>query len=105
MIDIKKVSQNFFSQKKNIIILILLIVLVLLGVFFYKKYKASLIPPTEEEKIQEMINTAAEDAVKINLTEEDRINAMDEALKAPGHTLPPKEAKAREAEIIKSLYQ
>lgn len=105
MIDIKKVSQNFFSQKKNIIIIILLIVLVLLGVFFYKKYKASLIPLTEEEKVNQMINTAAEDASRLNLTEEDRSRIMQEALKAPADTLPPKEAKIREAEILKSLSQ
>ncbi|MFA7192102.1 MAG: hypothetical protein WC089_02270 [Candidatus Paceibacterota bacterium] len=105
MIDIKKVSQNFFSQKKNIIIIILLIVLVLLGVFFYKKYKASLIPQTEEEKIQEMINNTAEDAMNINLSEEQKIEFVEQSQSKKSNTLPTKEARARELEIIKSLYQ
>lgn len=105
MIDIKKVSQNFFSQKKNIIIIILIVVLIA-GIFFYFKYKKSAAPLTPEEQVHEMVNDAADQASKLNLTEDQRSLDLENSIKNnPGKVLPPKEAKNREAEIIRSMYQ
>jgi Tfp pilus assembly protein PilO len=102
MIDTKKVFKDFFSEKKNIIVLILVIILVLLGFYFYQKTKTPLTPEQELEKI---FQQAEKDASSINLTEEQRVEMMAEVMDQPGAVLPSKEARERELEIIRSLYQ
>jgi regulatory protein YycI of two-component signal transduction system YycFG len=103
MIDIKKVSQNFFSQKKNIIIIILLIVLVLLGVFFYKKYKTPVAPMTEKEKFSQIMDQDAIEVMKINITEEQKMEMIKKTNGLKANILPPEEARVRDLEIIKNL--
>lgn len=105
MKNYQKISEFFSGKNKNIIIIVfLVIVLVVLGLLYYKNMKKSE-KETDQQKLDIMINTAAEDAAKLDLTEDQRSNLMKENLRNPGHSLPAQEAKAREAEIIKSLYQ
>ena len=80
---------------------IIALVLVVGGIIWYQwaQNKAT------EEKIQQMIREVAEAAAQVNLTEAERAKMVKDAQNQPSFTLPPDEAKAREAEILSQSAQ
>lgn len=104
MKNYQKISEFFSAKNKNIIIIVfLVIVLIVLGFLFYKNMRKAQNAPEEKEK--QAIDAAARDAASVKLTQEERVSTMQELQKIKTNTLPSKQARARELEVINNLYK